>query len=76
VESKIVIATSCRVAMFREWRAPGSETQRYSLQALDANQTGDAHGRPSPSAVASVMYMISSTIRLAISAGFSLAATV
>jgi hypothetical protein len=40
-----------------------------------AYQTGDAHGRPSASAVASVMYMFLSTIRRATAAVLSISLT-
>ena len=47
--------------MFWEWRAFGSETHSSSDGVGAANQTGDDHGRPSPSAVASVMYLIAAS---------------
>jgi hypothetical protein len=55
VESKITIAISGRCAMLRECRAVGSETQWKVRLSSVAYQTGDAHGRPAASAVASVM---------------------
>ena len=46
----------------REWRAPGRDIQRNVSYCSSANQTGDAHGVPSASAVARVMYELASTI--------------
>jgi hypothetical protein len=43
--------------MLREWRALGSETHSSSDGVGAANQTGEAHGRPSASAVPRVMYL-------------------
>src|SRR5829696_5960917 len=54
--------------MFRECRVSGDDTQRKPSSAWGANHTGDAHGRPLSSAVASVMYMFASTRRRAIAA--------
>jgi hypothetical protein len=55
VKSKMTMPTSVRIVMLCEWRAPGFETQKNSRYDAGAYQTGDAQGRPSASAVPSVM---------------------
>src|SRR5688500_9471856 len=59
-ESNTTRSTSGRIAMLREWRAPGRDTHRNVAYPSCANHTGEAHGVPAPSAVASVMYALAS----------------
>ena len=47
--------SSGRAARLRECLVSGEDTQRSSAYPSAANQTGDTHGRPSASAVPSVM---------------------
>jgi hypothetical protein len=53
--SKTTTDTSVRAAMFCECTDVGRETQYSMRSSPTANQTGEAHGNPSPSAVASVI---------------------
>jgi hypothetical protein len=55
VESKIEMATSGRISMFREWRRSGLEIHRNARWRSWANHTGELHGTPLPSAVARTM---------------------
>ena len=54
--------SSGRAARLRECLVSGDDTQRSSAYPTAANQTGDTHGRPSASAVPSVMYRFESRI--------------
>ena len=66
VESKITIPTSGRTARLREWRVSGRDTQSSRVGDSGANHTGLAHGAPSASAVARVMYGVRSRIARAL----------
>ncbi len=59
------MASRGRTARFRECIASGEDTQKNWRYSAGAYQTGDAHGTPSLSAVASVMYLFESMIDLA-----------
>ena len=70
----MTMPTAGRAAMLRECRASGRDTQKNSSPPTWANHTGVAHGFPSPSAVASVMYALASTIAPSVSRSAAISA--